>query len=444
VIIPVINKIDLPGADPERVQHQIEESLGIDSSDALLCSAKRGIGIEEILEAVVERIPPPGGAEDSPLKALICDSWFDNYLGVIVLVRVFDGEIQKGTKIRLMAMEKIFEVNEVGVFTPVRKPVQVLKAGEVGYVVAGIKQVTDTRIGDTITYAEQPASEPCPGYKEVKPMVFCGLYPTETHQYEVLKNALEKLRLNDSSFNFEPESSAALGFGFRCGFLGLLHMEIVRERLEREFQLSLLNTAPTVVYKIIKNDGPVKFIDTPAKLPQRYDRIEEPYVQTTIFVPQKYVGNVLELCQDKRGVQKDFNYLGKDRVIITYELPLSEILWDFYDKLKSFSSGYASMDYEFMGYRESQLVRLDVLLNGEMVDALSLIAHKDRAYHKGRQLVEKLRQVIPRQLFEVIIQAAIGNKIIARESVKALKKNVLAKCYGGDVTRKRKEGYSGT
>jgi GTP-binding protein LepA len=438
VIIPVINKIDLPGADPERVQHQIEESLGIDSSDALLCSAKRGIGIEEILEAVVERIPPPGGAEDSPLKALICDSWFDNYLGVIVLVRVFDGEIQKGTKIRLMAMEKIFEVNEVGVFTPVRKPVQVLKAGEVGYVVAGIKQVTDTRIGDTITYAEQPASEPCPGYKEVKPMVFCGLYPTETHQYEVLKNALEKLRLNDSSFNFEPESSAALGFGFRCGFLGLLHMEIVRERLEREFQLSLLNTAPTVVYKIIKNDGPVKFIDTPAKLPQRYDRIEEPYVQTTIFVPQKYVGNVLELCQDKRGVQKDFNYLGKDRVIITYELPLSEILWDFYDKLKSFSSGYASMDYEFMGYRESQLVRLDVLLNGEMVDALSLIAHKDRAYHKGRQLVEKLRQVIPRQLFEVIIQAAIGNKIIARESVKALKKNVLAKCYGGDVTRKRK------
>ncbi|TNF54391.1 elongation factor 4 [bacterium] len=437
-IIPVINKIDLPGADPERVQYQIEESLGIDSSDALLSSAKNGTGIEEILEAVVQRIPPPGGTGDRPLKALIFDSWFDNYQGVIVLVRVFDGEIRKGIKIRLMAMEKIFEVSEVGVFTPLRKPVQVLKAGEVGYVVAGIKQVTDTRIGDTITYAEQSASEPCPGYKEVKPMVFCGLYPTETHQYEVLKNALEKLRLNDSSFNFEPESSAALGFGFRCGFLGLLHMEIVRERLEREFQLSLLNTAPTVVYKVIKNDGSILFIDTPAKLPQRHDRIEEPYVQTTIFVPQKYVGNILELCQEKRGVQKDFNYLGKDRVIITYELPLSEILWDFYDKLKSFSSGYASMDYEFMGYRESQLVRLDVLLNGEMVDALSLIVHKDRAYHKGRQLVEKLRQVIPRQLFEVVIQAAIGNKIIARESVKALKKNVLAKCYGGDVTRKRK------
>ncbi len=437
-IIPVINKIDLPGAEPGRVKTQIEESIGIDCSEAIFTSAKEGRGIREVLETIVEKVPPSIGSKDSPLKALIFDSWFDNYQGVIILVRLFDGKVKQGTKIILMATKKIFEVSEVGVFTPIRKPVSSLKAGEVGYIIAGIKNVTDTKIGDTITSAENPVSEPCLGYKEVKPMVFCGLYPTEPSQYEPLKSALEKLRLNDSSFNFEHETSTALGFGFRCGFLGLLHMEIVKERLEREFRLALINTAPTVVYKIINTDGKVLFIDNPAKLPQKYKKIEEPFVKTTIFVPQRYVGQILELCQEKRGVQKDFMYLGEDRIILTYELPLSEILWDFYDKLKSLSSGYASMDYEFIGYRQSKLVRLDLLLNGEMVDALSLIVHKDRAYYKGRQLAEKLRQVIPRQLFEVIIQAAIGNKMIARESIKPLKKNVLAKCYGGDITRKRK------
>ncbi len=437
-IIPVINKIDLPGAEPEKVKIQIEDSLGIDCSDVILTSAKEGTGIREVLESIVEKVPAPAGSKDNPLKALIFDSWFDNYQGVIVLVRLFDGRIKPGEKIMFMATEKIFEVSEVGVFTPIRKPVRILKAGEVGYVIAGVKKVTDTKIGDTITSAENPAYEPCPGYKDIKPMVFCGLYPTETSQYEPLKSALEKLRLNDSSFNFEPETSAALGFGFRCGFLGLLHMEIVKERLEREFRLSLINTAPTVVYKVTKIGGEELYIDNPVKLPKKYEKIEEPFVKTTIFFPQKYIGQILELCQKKRGVQKDFMYLDKERVIITYELPLSEILWDFYDRLKSFSSGYASMDYEFVGYRESKLVRLDLLLNKDLVDALSLIVHKDRAYHKSRQLAEKLRQVIPKQLFEVIIQAAVGSKIIARESIRPLKKNVLSKCYGGDVTRKRK------
>jgi len=437
-IIPVINKTDLPSAEPGRVKDQIEESIGLDCSEAIFTSAKEGTGISELLEAIVKKVPPPGGTKNSPLKALIFDSWFDNYQGVIILARLFEGEIKKGTKIILMATKKTFEVIETGIFTPVRKPAESLKAGEVGYIIAGIKNVSDTRIGDTITDTANPTSEPCPGYKEVKPMVFCGLYPTEPGLYEGLKSALEKLRLNDSSFNFEPETSVALGFGFRCGFLGLLHMEIVKERLEREFRLALINTAPTTVYKVFKTDSEALFIDNPAKLPQKYKKIEEPFVKTTIFVPQKHVGPIIELCQGKRGIQKDFSYLGKDRVIIIYELPLSEILWDFYDKLKSLSSGYASMDYEFTGYRESKLVRLDLLLNGEIVDALSLIVHKDRSYHKGRQLAEELRKVIPRQLFEVVIQAAIGNKTIARESIKALKKNVLAKCYGGDVTRKRK------
>ena len=437
-IIPVINKIDLPGADPERVKNQIEESIGIDSADAILTSAKEGIGIREVLEAIVKKVPPPGGNEKNPLKALIFDSWFDNYQGVIVLVRLFDGKVKRGTKIMLVAAKKVFEVLEVGIFTPVKKPVDSLKAGEVGYIIAGIRDVTNTKIGDTITDAENPVSEPCAGYKDVKPMVFCGLYPTETNQYETLKNALEKLRLNDSSFNFEPETSVALGFGFRCGFLGLLHMEIVRERLEREFGLELINTAPTTVYRVTKPDEEILFIDNPSKLPLQYEKIEEPFVKVTIFLPQKYVGQIFELCQEKRGVQKEFNYLGKERVIVIYELPLNEILWDFYDKLKSFSSGYASMDYEFIGYRESKLARLDLLLNGEIIDALSLIVHKDRAYDKGKQIAEKLRQVIPRQLFEIVIQAAIGNKIIAREAIKALRKNVLAKCYGGDITRKRK------
>jgi GTP-binding protein LepA len=437
-IIPVINKIDLPSAEPERVKIQIEESIGIDCSEAIFTSAKEGTGIREVLEAIVKKVPPPKGNKDQPLKALIFDSWFDNYQGVIVLVRVFDGEVRRGTKIALMAAKKNFEVSEVGVLTPERKPVESLKAGEVGYIIAGIKNVKNTRVGDTITDAENPVLEPCPGYKNVKPMVFCGLYPVKTSQYEPLKTALEKLRLNDSSFNFEPETSIALGFGFRCGFLGLLHMEIVRERLEREFNLELVNTAPTTVYKVVNADREILFIDNPSRLPQQYEKIEEPFVKVTIFLPQRYVGQIFELCQEKRGLQKEFSHLGKDRVIITYELPLNEILWDFYDKLKSFSSGYASMDYEFIDYRESKLTRLDLLLNGEIVDALSLIVHKDRAYHKGRQLVERLRQVIPRQLFEVVIQAAIGNKIIARESIKPLRKNVTSKCYGGDVTRKRK------
>ncbi|MEF9426276.1 MAG: translation elongation factor 4 [Candidatus Mariimomonas ferrooxydans] len=437
-IIPVINKIDLPGAEPDRVKAQIEESIGIDCTEAIITSAKEGIGIRDVLEAIVKKIPPPTGSEILPLKALIFDSWFDNYRGVVVLVRLFDGKIESGTKITLMATKKSFEVSEVGVFIPHKKPVRCLKAGRVGYIIAGIKNVTDTKIGDTITSADNPVSEPCHGYREVKPMVFCGLYPAETSRYEPLKNALEKLRLNDSSFSFEPESSVALGFGFRCGFLGLLHMDIVKERLEREFGLTLINTAPTVIYKITKTEGKILFIENPAKLPRQYEKIEEPFVKVIIFIPQKYVGQILELCQERRGVQKDFNYLDKDRIIITYELPLNEILWDFYDKLKSFSSGYASMDYEFIGYRESKLTRLDLLLNGEIVDALSLIVHKDRAHYKGRQLAGKLRQIIPRQLFEVVIQAAIGNKIISRESIKPMKKNVLAKCYGGDITRKRK------
>ncbi len=437
-IIPVINKIDLPSADPERVKNQIEEAIGIDCSDVILTSAKEGTGVSDVLEAVVKKVPPPAGSGDRPLKALVFDSWFDNYQGVVVLVRLFDGEVKKGSKILLMAPQKTYEVQEVGVFTPHKKTVASLKTGEVGYIIASIRNVADTKVGDTITDAENPTLEPCPGYKDIKPMVFSGLYPTETNQYEDLKDALEKLRLNDSSFSFEPETSSALGFGFRCGFLGLLHMEIIKERLEREFQLELVNTAPTVIYKIILEDGTILYIDSPAKLPQKYDRIEEPFVKIVIFVPQKYIGSIFELCQERRGVQKDFHYIGKERIMVTYEMPLNEILWDFYDKLKSLSSGYASMDYEFIGYRESKLIKLDILLNGEPVDALSMIVHKDKAYSKGRHVAEKLREVIPRQLFEVVIQAAIGSKIIARESIKAMRKNVLAKCYGGDITRKRK------
>ncbi len=437
-IIPVINKIDLPSAEPKRVKEQIEDILGIDSSEAILASAKEGIGTEEILEAIVKRIPPPSGSEDRPLKALIFDSWFDNYQGVIVLVRLFDGKIKKGTRIRLMSSEKEFEVSEVGVFTPKMKTVNELSAGEVGYIIAGIKKVSDTRVGDTITDALSPATEPCPGYREIKPMVFCGLYPVESHQYEDLKDALEKLRLNDSSFSFEPETSTALGFGYRCGFLGLLHMEIVKERLEREFGLNLISTAPTVVYRVMDQKGNMNYIENPKSLPDRFERIEEPFVKVTIFVPQAYIGSILELCQEKRGIQKEFSYIGKDRIMVVYEMPLNEILWDFYDKLKSLSKGYASMDYEFSGYRESDLIRLDILINKEPVDALSLIVHREKAYYKGRQIVERLREVIPRQLFEVVIQAAVGSKIIARESIKPLRKDVLAKCYGGDVTRKRK------
>jgi GTP-binding protein LepA len=437
-IIPVINKIDLPSAEPEKVKAQIEDTLAIDCSEAILASAKEGIGTEEILEAIVRKIPAPKGNREAPLRALIFDSWYDNFQGVIVVVRVVDGVLRKGQKIKLMSSNKDFEVTEVGILTPKLKQTEALSAGEVGYIIAGIKNVADTRIGDTITDASMPAKEPLPGFKEIKPMVFCGLYPVESEQYEILKEALMKLRLNDSSFVFEPESSSALGFGFRCGFLGLLHMEIIKERLEREFGLSLISTAPTVIYKVIDEKGGEIYIDSPSKLPQRYRSIEEPYVKVTIFTPQEFIGPILELCQQKRGEQREFHYIGKDRVMVVYEIPLNEILWDFYDKLKSVSKGYASMDYEFIGYRPSELVKLDILLNGEMVDALSLIIHKDRAYYRGRQIVSKLRETIPKQLFEVVIQAAIGSRVIARESIKPLRKNVLAKCYGGDVTRKKK------
>ena len=437
-IVPVINKIDLPAADPQKTRDQIEDAIGIDCSDAILASAKEGIGTKEILETIIKKIPSPKGADDKPLKALLFDSWFDNFQGVIVLVRVFDGKVRSGTRIQLMAAGSIFEVSQVGIFSPKIEPVRELSAGEVGYIIAGIKQVTDTKIGDTITDADNPAQEPCPGYKDIKPLVFCGLYPTQSHQYENLRDALNKLRLNDASFIYEPETSLALGFGFRCGFLGLLHMEIIKERLEREFDLSLLSTAPTVVYRVTQTNQDITYIDNPALLPERYEMIEEPFVLVTIVLPSDFIGPILDLCQEKRGMQKSFTYMGKDRIKVEYELPLNEILWDFYDRLKSLSKGYASMDYEFIGYRESNLVKLHILLNGDVVDALSLIVHKDKAYYKGRELAGKLREIIPRQMFEVIIQASIGNKIIARESIRPLRKDVIAKCYGGDISRKRK------
>jgi len=437
-IIPVINKIDLPSADPEKTKRQIEDAIGIDCSDAILASAKEGIGTREILDAIVKKIPSPAGDDNKPLKALIFDSWFDNYQGIIILVRVFDGKVMAGKKIKLMATEGVYEVSQVGIFSPKMEPISELSSGEVGYIISGIKSVNDTKIGDTITDADNPAQEPCPGYKDIKPMVFCGLYPTQSHQYENLRDALNKLRLNDSSFNYEPETSLALGSGFRCGFLGLLHMEIIKERLEREFDLSLLSTAPTVVYRVTKTGGDILYIENPALLPEKYEMIEEPFVVATIFMPKDFIGPILDLCQEKRGFQKSFTFIGKDRIKVEYELPLNEILWDFYDRLKSLSKGYASMDYDFIGFRESNLVKLNILINGEVVDALSLIVHKDKAYYKGRELTEKLREIIQRQMFEVVIQAAIGNKIISRESVRALRKDVIAKCYGGDITRKRK------
>jgi GTP-binding protein LepA len=437
-IIPVINKIDLPSADPGKTKEQIEDAIGIDCSDAILASAKEGLGTREVLEAIVKRIPPPKGDDDKPLKALIFDSWFDNYQGVIVLVRIFDGKVNPGRKIKMMANGNIFEVSQVGIFSPKMKPVDVLSSGEVGYIIAGIKSLTDTKIGDTITGADNPVKEPCPGYKDIKPLVYCGLYPTLPHQYENLRDALKKLGLNDASFTYEPETSLALGFGFRCGFLGLLHMEIIKERLEREFDLSLLSTAPTVVYRVTKREGEILFVENPALLPEKYESIEEPFVVATIFMPKDFIGPVLDLCKEKRGIQRSFTFIGNDRIKVEYELPLNEILWDFYDRLKSLSKGYASMDYDFIGFRESDLVKLNILINSEVVDALSLILHKDKAYYKGRELTEKLREIIQRQMFEVVIQAAIGNKIIARESIRALRKDVIAKCYGGDITRKRK------
>ena len=439
-IIPVINKIDLPSADPERVKQEIEDVIGLDASDAVLASAKAGIGIEEILEQIVEKVPPPEGDESSPLRALIFDSVYDSYKGVIIYTRVFEGSIKKGMGIRMMASGKTFEVTEVGVFAPRPVITNELKAGEVGFVCANIKNVRDTRVGDTITDRDRPAAEPLAGYRRINPMVFCGLYPVDSSDYDNLREALEKLELNDASLSFEPETSQALGFGFRCGFLGLLHMEIVQERIEREFGIELITTAPSVVYRIHKTDGTMLEIENPTLMPpvQEIDRVEEPYVKASIMVPNDYVGAVMEICQNKRGQYVNMDYLDQNRVNLVYELPLAEIVYDFFDQLKSNTKGYASFDYELIGYKESNLVKLDILLNGEIVDALSFIVHRDRAYQRGRALVEKLKSLIPRQMFEVPVQAAIGNKVIARETIRAVRKNVLAKCYGGDVSRKRK------
>jgi GTP-binding protein LepA len=439
-IIPVINKIDLPGAQPDEAKRQIEDIVGLDASHAILASAKEGIGVADILEAIVERLPPPGGDPDAPLKALIFDSWYDAYRGVIILTRVLDGVIRPGMKVRLMAKGQEYEVEQVGTFSPKPTAADELGVGEVGFVFAAIKTVTDAQIGDTITEAARPTSEPFPGFKESKPMVFAGLYPVEGSEYAQLRESLEKLRLNDASFFFEPETSAALGFGFRCGFLGLLHMEIVQERLEREFDMDLVTTAPGVLYRVTTTDGSVTEIDSPAKLPDagRITTLEEPVITATILTPSEFVGAILQLCQDKRGVQKALEYLASDRVLITYELPFAEVVLDFYDRLKTMSRGYASLDYHVTGFWESPLVKMDILVNGDPVDALSLIVHRETAYERGKVLVSKMRELIPRQMFEVAIQAAIGTRIIARESVKALRKNVLAKCYGGDISRKRK------
>jgi GTP-binding protein LepA len=439
-IIPVINKIDLPSAEPDRVKQEIEEVIGLDASQAILTSAKTGEGTQEILEAIVQRIPAPQGEVDKPLRALIFDSFFDPYKGAIPNIRVVEGEVKKGAKIKMMSSGKTFEVTDVGIYTPALQPVESLAAGEVGFIAASIKNVKDTRVGDTITEEDRPASEPLPGYKKATPMVYCGLYPIETNQYEDLRDALEKLQLNDASLLYEPETSTALGFGFRCGFLGLLHMEIVKERLEREYDLQLITTAPSVIYQVIKTDGEVMMVDNPTNLPDssQVEAIEEPYVEASIIVPSDYVGSVMELCQEKRGQFDNMEYVTQSRVVLTYTLPLSEIIFDFFDALKSRTRGYASFDYELKGYYQSDLVKLDIMLNGEVVDALSCIVHKEKAYYRGRALTQKLRKIIPRQLFEVPIQAAIGNKIIARETVKALRKDVLEKCYGGDISRKRK------
>ncbi len=439
-ILPVINKIDLPGADIEGVKQQIHDVLGLDVKDTLLISAKEGRGVKEVLDAIINRIPPPSGDPVKPLKALVFDSWFDNYQGVIVLTRVIDGQIRPGMKIRAMSNNRMFEVMEVGQFTPKRAKTEQLEAGDVGYVCAGMREVADTKIGDTLTDAARPTDAPLPGYKEVKAMVFCGLYTTDTARFEDLRDALQKLRLNDSSFVYEPESSLALGFGFRCGFLGLLHMEIIQERLEREYNLTLITTAPTAVYQVLTTAGEVLSIDNPAKLPppSSIESFEEPFIRATIITPERYVGGVLKLCQERRGTQQGLHYLDPTRVMLTYELPLNEVILDFYDRLKSKTQGYASFDYELIGYRPGDLVKIDMLLNGETVDALSFITHRDNAYARGRQMAEKMKELIPKQMFEIAIQAAIGSKIIARETIGALKKNVTAKCYGGDITRKRK------
>ncbi len=439
-VFPVLNKIDLPQADPERVKTEIEEVLGIPADDAILASAKEGIGIKEILEAIVERIPSPQGSPDAPLKALVFDSWYDPYQGVVVLVRVVDGTLRKGMKIKFFSTDKAYEVESIGVFAPHPTGVRELSAGEVGFLTASIKDVRDVNVGDTITDTAKPASEPLPGFRKLKPMVYSGLYPVDSAQYEELKEAVAKLHLNDASFTYEPENSLALGFGFRCGFLGLFHMEIIKERLEREYGIDLITTAPTVVYRVTKRDGEVVNVENPANLPppNHIEKFEEPYILVTIHIPAEFVGAVIKLCEARRGIQKQINYITPTRVVLEYEMPLGEVVTDFYDRLKTISRGYASMDYEHIGYREAELVRLDILLNGEPVDALAVIVPKEKAYQRGREIVEKMREVVPRQLFDVAIQAAIGGRVIARETVKALRKNVTAKCYGGDVTRKRK------
>ncbi|BCS35613.1 elongation factor 4 [Luteitalea sp. TBR-22] len=439
-IIPVINKIDLPGAMPDEAKRQVEEIIGLDADGAILASAKEGIGVRDILEAVVERVPPPSGSADAPLKALIYDSWYDAYRGVIVQIRVIDGTIRAGMKVTMMINGQSYDIDQVGIFSPKPQPVESLGVGEVGFVIANIKRLGDAQIGDTITEAARPTAEPFPGFQEMKPMVFAGLYPVEGHQYPELRDALEKLKLNDAAFAFEPETSAALGFGFRCGFLGLLHMEIVQERLEREFDVDLVTTAPGVLYRVTTTDGETHEVDNPSKLPDagRISRLEEPIITATILTPSEYVGGILQLCQEKRGQQKNIEYMTSGRVVITYELPFNEVVLDFYDRLKTVSRGYASLDYHVTGYWDSPLVKLDILVNGEAVDALSIIVHRDTAYQRGRLLASKMRELIPRQMFEVAIQAAIGGRIIARESVKAIRKNVLAKCYGGDISRKRK------
>ena len=439
-IIPVLNKIDLKTADTVKAALELEEMVGVDASEAIEASAKTGKGIEDILEAIVQKIPPPAGDPEKPLKALILDSWFDNFLGIICLIRLYDGIVHKGMKIKFMSNNKSFEVQTLGIFTPGPKAIESLKSGEVGFFSASIKRVQDTKIGDTVTDLDQPASHPLPGFKEMKPMVFSGFYPTETQDYKPLKEALEKLSLNDASFTYEPDSSAALGFGFRCGFLGLLHMDIIKERLERDFELTLVTTAPSVIYKLIMNDGSTKWFDNPTHLPSPnlYQEIHEPFIHATIHTPSEYVGDIMKLCEERRAIQKKMEYPNPTRLIIEYDMPLNEMIFDFYDRLKSISQGYASFDYELSGYKPAKLVKLDILINGDPVDALSLIVHKDKAYYRGRELAKKLKKVIHRQMFEVAIQAAIGSRIIARETVSAMRKDVTAKCYGGDITRKRK------
>lgn len=439
-IIPVINKIDLPGADPERVKKEIEDVIGIEGEEAILASAKDGIGIDDILERVVERIPAPDGDPEAPLKALIFDSLYDPYRGVVTYIRVKEGTVKVGDRIKIMATGKEFEVNEVGVFNPKPVPLDSLSVGDVGYLTASIKNVGDTRVGDTITLADHPADEPLPGYRRLNPMVYCGLYPVDSSKYNDLREALERLELNDSALQYEAETSQALGFGFRCGFLGLLHMEIVQERIEREFKIDLITTAPSVIYNVHMNDGSEIQVENPSLMPepQKIAEIQEPFVRATVMVPNDFVGAVMEICQKKRGQYVEMEYLDENRVNIIYNIPLAEIVYDFFDQLKSSTKGYASFDYELVGYQPSRLVKMDILLNGEKIDALSFIVHKDFAYERGRQIVEKLKDLIPRQQFEVPVQAAIGQKIVARSTIKAMRKNVLAKCYGGDVSRKRK------